>query len=644
MKMHLTFVTFAFVLAGLTHAQQISTASRTEDLNYVVNIVAKADKFFFATLDPTQFQQAAAALTAKVPTATDAEFYVGLAQLVAMAGDMHTQIFLGTGNTPFLQFPLDLRWLDDGVFVVGAGSAYLNTLGTQIVAVEGMPVSQVVHQLGTTFAHSNDQYLHVEAESYLASQAILQALHIAPDAPTTAFTFQTLTGTQFTLQLAPRGSAGIAMLDPPLAQGPWPDYLNYGNYYTGVLSNSFFYSAPNKMLYAKYNTCEDLPGAPVSAFDAGVLAALDANPVDTLVIDFRGNGGGDEYLLFPLGLGLFERLPALVANPNFRLYLAIDKGTFSSGMYDPMAFVSGFLTNYEKLPPADTNGVFFVIGEPTSGKPVGYGDTVAFTLPGSGGTGQYSTDAVNQDNGVIPNLPSFNPDIPISTRSTDWFARFDPVMAAILARSSGPPAPPSGTAITVNAASFRTDQGVAPGSFAAVFGAFGQTPDQVLVGGVAGKIVSAAATQVNFIVPASAVPGATPISVLAGGAQLASGQFTVSAAGPGIFVLDGTNPQQPGAVENQDSTVNSTGNRAKVGSAIQIFATGYGPLDSKGSAPVRVFLGDLSAQVLYSGPAPGLPGLWQINALIPQGTPTGQLPLFLSAGNLTSNGVTIWIQ
>lgn len=625
-------------------AQNISAANRTLDWDYVVNRLPQLDRYFFDHLDRVQFQQAADALNAKLPTATDAEFYVGLAQLVAMAGDMHTMLYLSPGSSPpagFGFFDLQFRWLDDGLFVVGAGAAYTSALGSQLVAVGGLPINDVVERVGTTFAHSNDQFLHTMAEQHLRYPHVLQGLHISPATPATDFTFQTLAGQQFTLQVGQ--GTNIARLDPPVSQGPWPDYLKYGNPYYGDLSNSFFYSAPTKVLFAKYNTCEDLPGAPVSAFNDGVLAALDSNPVDTLVIDFRGNSGGNEYLLFPLGAGIIHRMPQLRLNPNFHIYLVIDKGTFSSGMYDPMAFISGFMAGYEGVPPIDRS-VITVIGEPTGGKPVGYGNTVQFALPGSGLGGQYATVSVDQDLGVIPDLPSFNPDVPIRTRSTDWFARFDPVMAAMLARSNGAPPSPTGDAIVVNGASFRTDQGVAPGSFASVFGAFAQVPDRLLVGGAEATIVSAGTAQVNFLVPATTAPGTTGISVRAGGVELASGDFTVSATGPGIFVLDSTDPSQPGAVENQDFSINGAGNAASAGSVVQIFATGYGALDASGAAPVQVFFGDLPGEVLYSGPAPKLPGLWQINARIPQGTPSGQNSLFLAAGNVASNGVTLWVR
>ena len=72
-------------------------------------------------------------------------------------------------------------------------------------------------------------------------------------------------------------------------------------------------------------------------------------------------------------------------------------------------------------------------------------------------------------------------------RSTDYFARFDPVTAQSLARWNGTTSAPSGAAIVVNGASFRVEQGLAPASFAPVFGAFGQAPDQVVIGGVLGR-------------------------------------------------------------------------------------------------------------------------------------------------------------
>jgi uncharacterized protein (TIGR03437 family) len=132
--------------------------------------------------------------------------------------------------------------------------------------------------------------------------------------------------------------------------------------------------------------------------------------------------------------------------------------------------------------------------------------------------------------------------------------------------------------------------------------------------------------------------------VLAGGQELASGQATITAAGPRIFVMDATNPAQPDGVENVDYSVNSAQNPVSRGSAISIYATGYGPLDSSGNAPVQVYFGDAPAQVLYSAPVQGTPGLWQINVQVPSDIPAGVSSLFLVAGNIASNAVTVGVQ
>jgi len=49
---------------------------------------------------------------------------------------------------------------------------------------------------------------------------------------------------------------------------------------------------------------------------------------------------------------------------------------------------------------------------------------------------------------------------------------------------------------------------------------------------------------------------------------------------------------------------------------VQIFATGHGPLDASGQAPVQVLMGDIPASVLFTAPIAQFPGLWQINAQV----------------------------
>jgi hypothetical protein len=107
----------------------------------------------------------------------------------------------------------------------------------------------------------------------------------------------------------------------------------------------------------------------------------------------------------------------------------IDKGTFSSGLADAMTLKQSKLVR--------------IVGEPAGGATEGWGNVVPFTLPGSGLSGQYSTQYIRGP-GYLTAEPSLQPDIPIGIRSTDFFARQDPVMDAILGRTEGVPPTSSG--------------------------------------------------------------------------------------------------------------------------------------------------------------------------------------------------------
>jgi uncharacterized protein (TIGR03437 family) len=97
-------------------------------------------------------------------------------------------------------------------------------------------------------------------------------------------------------------------------------------------------------------------------------------------------------------------------------------------------------------------------------------------------------------------------------------------------------------------------------------------------------------------------------------------------------------------VENQDGSINGPDNPASIGQVVSIYATGYGPLNPDGSAPVQVYFGDVPAQVLYSAPVAGIPGLWLINTMVPAGLFEGPQPVYLISGTIASNAVTISLQ
>jgi uncharacterized protein (TIGR03437 family) len=249
-----------------------------------------------------------------------------------------------------------------------------------------------------------------------------------------------------------------------------------------------------------------------------------------------------------------------------------------------------------------------------------------------------------------------------------------PVTFRVSAVPGGPS--PLTTAI-LNAAS-QAPGPLAPGEIITIFGLgigpapTGMQPDasgkvattlsgaQVMVNDVAAPLVYASPGQLNAIVPyETATNGVARVRVTLLGQ--ASGAWDVPLAGatPAIFTAGSTGVGQ-GAVLNQDSSLNGPSNPAARGSVIQIFATGEGQTSppgqtgtvtgSSGGAPLlpaKVTIGGIDAVLQFAGSAPtAVAGLFQVNAIVPQGAPSGPaVPIVLSLGGVPSpNGVTIAVQ
>jgi uncharacterized protein (TIGR03437 family) len=166
----------------------------------------------------------------------------------------------------------------------------------------------------------------------------------------------------------------------------------------------------------------------------------------------------------------------------------------------------------------------------------------------------------------------------------------------------------------VNAASFRP--GIAPGAIATIFGTNLQGA-AVTVDGTRTTVFFSNNTQVNFLVPAFAtlaVNAAVRVENVAGVSEPAS--VPIALAHPGVFF---------------DA---ATGLAAAIdrGSRIfEMYGTGFG------GGAVTASVGGRPADVLFSGPAPGFPGLQQINVRVDPSVPAGLQPAVLTTAGQASN-------
>ena len=129
--------------------------------------------------------------------------------------------------------------------------------------------------------------------------------------------------------------------------------------------------------------------------------------------------------------------------------------------------------------------------------------------------------------------------------------------------------------------------------------------------GIPATIISASATSIEVQVPPTLAPNITSkIQVTADAGQSAPLSVPISELAPAIF---------PSGILNQDGSVNTTANPAILGTEIQIFYTGA---NVAVPGPILVKLHDRRPSPVFSGPAPGLVGMYQVNVVVPSDLPT----------------------
>ncbi|MGO9257220.1 MAG: BACON domain-containing protein [Bryobacteraceae bacterium] len=186
---------------------------------------------------------------------------------------------------------------------------------------------------------------------------------------------------------------------------------------------------------------------------------------------------------------------------------------------------------------------------------------------------------------------------------------------------------------------------------------------QVFFGSVAAPVLYVSATATSVMVPYEiAGQPTTNVTVVYQGVTSAPLTYNVVSTAPGIYTLNesGTGP---GAILNQNYSVNGPNNPAAIGSVVAVYMTGEGvtsPASTTGGvAPgngtglnhpiptVTATVGGMQATVNYAGSAPDIIyGVMQVNLTIPAGVSAGAQPIVISVGSNfpTQTGVTINVQ
>lgn len=173
----------------------------------------------------------------------------------------------------------------------------------------------------------------------------------------------------------------------------------------------------------------------------------------------------------------------------------------------------------------------------------------------------------------------------------------------------------------------------------------------VIVDGIPSPLLYVGPNQIVGQIPGATATGTASV-VVVNGISSAAASVTVEQAAP-WFLTYGTNRA---IVQNQDFSLNSSSNPARVDSYAVAYLIGSGPISpelsdgtpapssplSKETLTTTVTIGGMQASVPFAGMTPGFVGLVQVNFQVPN-LPTGDYPIQVAIGSAQSNTPTVTV-
>jgi uncharacterized protein (TIGR03437 family) len=255
------------------------------------------------------------------------------------------------------------------------------------------------------------------------------------------------------------------------------------------------------------------------------------------------------------------------------------------------------------------------------------------------------------------------------TSPTSFVADGADVEVALSGATSAPLVDPGGVK---HGASFQQDVPVAPGELISVFGdklasrresAPGVplptrlADAEVLLGGRSLPIVFASERQMNVQIPHDVPLNSRQQLVLQrADASSSSETLLVVPAQPAVFTKDQSGSGEGVIVHGVSNALVSADSPAAPGETVVIYCTGLGavtpavpagqasPVAARTVVPVSVTIGGRSAEVAYAGVTPGSVGLYQVNAIVPEGIAPGAAVVTVSAAGAQSPEVTMAVR
>ncbi len=406
-----------FAADGMARAQGTSVGEqRMADLDALTAALLEGHPDPFQANARENWEQAIDALAARFEELDETAYFLELSRIVGLARDGHTSVLPPNASAAFTRsFGIELELCSDGLLVAAADAEHAAALGRRVLAFGEVSAAQAMKRLEPFLTRDNDLGSPWLVELLLVSPAIGTSLGLWVSEEQASIQVESEAGAPLVVPLRPtRGGP---------AMGPRPTEWSIAAYGSGELplwarraTEPWWYEEVDdgRVGWLRFASVVNAEQERFADFCSRTFEQIETSAVQTLVVDLRGNRGGNNYLTQPLLHGLIKsRLDA----PG-RLFCVTDRRTFSAAV--------NAATRIER----ETWALF--VGEPMGGRPNHFGDAEEITLPGTGSR-LFVSSVRWQDSDPRDARPWIRPDVPAPIRIADRLSGRDPALEAVLA-------------------------------------------------------------------------------------------------------------------------------------------------------------------------------------------------------------------
>ncbi len=309
-------------------------------------------------------------LRKEIPRLNDAQIIIALMKMFRFIGDGHSNIFLPVSRLEFKQtLPLQFYFFEQGLYIIASDPKYKELLGSQVMQFEKKKIGDVVNSLDPLIGRDNKMNVMVRLPYLMRHPILLHTLGLIANVHQVELRVKNLNGEEKTVtimadtlqpdiwNIQPHPKGWISY--PELLRDSMPLYLRNND-------KTFWveYIPKFKTVYAQVNRIRNTSEESLAGFGQRLSGFFNENDAEKLVVDLRGNNGGNTFYGWDF---VNELLHNSKINKRGHLFVIIGRRTFSAAQ--------NTATYFERL----TNAIF--VGEPTGSRPNFVGDEAPVKLP-----------------------------------------------------------------------------------------------------------------------------------------------------------------------------------------------------------------------------------------------------------------------